>query len=384
MTLDELLGRMLTQEASDLFLKVGAPPSIRQHGSVVTDPGSPISAETMHEYFKACTDERSRRIFEEAGETDIVYEVPGVARFRGNLFRQRGSIGMVFRSIKSRIPSFEELGLPAEPLRRLAIIPRGIILVTGIAGSGKSTTIAAMLQYLNATSHKHVVTIEDPIEYTYTDDHCVIDQREIGYDTNSFSAALKSVVRQSPDVIMIGELRDRETMEAAFHAAETGHVVVSTLHSTNAMQTIDRMINFFPPHQHDFLKQQMSLLLEGVISQRLLPTVDGKRRIPAVEMMLATPTVRELLLAGRTRDLYGAVKDGGFFGCQSFNQSLKGLLDQGLIHLEDALAAADSPEELKLQLRGISKDLKDFHTPAATPADGPRGETTMTRKMKKF
>ena len=336
----------------------------------------------MKAFFERCTDKRSRGIFEEKGEVDIVYEVAGVARFRGNLFRQRGYIGMVFRAIKSDIPTMEGLGLPAGPLRELALSPRGIVLVTGVAGSGKSTTIATMVEFLNHNAPRHIVTIEDPIEYTFTDDRCVIDQREVGYDTASFSAALKSVVRQSPDMIMIGELRDRDTMEAAFHAAETGHTVISTLHSKNAMQTVDRMINFFSPHEHDFLKLQMSLLLEGVVSQRLLPNVDGNGRVPAIELMMATPTVRELLLAGKTRELYGAIKEGGFFGCQTFNQSLKSLLDQGLVHLEDALAAADSPDELKLELRGITKDLKNFNPNDPSPP-APAGGG-FTRKIKRI
>jgi twitching motility protein PilT len=381
--LDALLEQMVKLDASDLFLKVGSPPSMRRVGAVASDGAAPVAEAQMRAFFERCTDERSRGIFEQRGEVDIVYEVAGLGRFRGNLFRQRGYIGMVFRAIKSRVPSMEELRLPAAPLQRLAQQPRGLILVTGVAGSGKSTTIAAMIEHLNHTSPKHIVTIEDPIEYTFKDDKCVIDQREVGYDTESFSAALKSVVRQSPDVIMIGELRDRDTMDAAFHAAETGHLVFSTLHSTNAMQTVDRMINFFEPHEHAFLQLQMSLLLEGVVSQRLLPRVDGTGRVAVVELMLATPTVRELLLAGKTRELYNAVKEGGFFGCRTFNQSLRSLLDEGLIHLEDALAAADSPEELKLELRGISKDLKNLN-PNEMPAADRGGPSQLQRKIKRI
>jgi twitching motility protein PilT len=220
-----------------------------------------------------------------------------------------------------------------------------------------------MLQHINRTLPKHVLTIEDPIEFMFQEDRSVFDQREIGLDTESFSAALKSAVRQSPDVIMIGEMRDRETMEAALHAAETGHLVVSTLHTVNATQTVERIIAFFPPHQHDFLRQQLSLLLKGVVSQRLLPTLDGDGRVPAVEIMTNSPTVRDLLLEGKFRDLYKAIKEGQYFGMQTFNQSLKGLLEAGLIGMEEALAASDNPEELRMELRGIQKGTKagDFH-----------------------
>jgi twitching motility protein PilT len=228
--------------------------------------------------------------------------------------------------------------------------------VTGTAGSGKSTTIASMINYINQTEERHIITVEDPIEFTFTDQKCVIDQREIGQDTDSFVAALKNAVRQSPDVIFIGEMRDIETMEAAINAAETGHLVFSTLHSMNAMQTVDRIINLFPTHHHAFLQLQLSQLLEGVVSQRLLPTKDGTARMPAVELMSSTPTIQELLLHGKTRELYKAIKDGSYYGCSTYNQALKSLLERDLITLEDALSAADSPDELKLELRGISKD----------------------------
>jgi twitching motility protein PilT len=263
---------------------------------------------------------------------------------------------MVMRVIKSKIPTFEELNLPPENLKKLASLPRGLILVTGIAGSGKSTTLAAMLEYINENFSKHLVTVEDPIEYVYQDKRSIIDQREIGHDTQSFVDALKYVVRQSPDIILIGEMRDKPTMEAAISAAETGHLVFSTLHTPNAMQTVDRIMNFFEPHEHNFLRVQLSQLLEGVISQRLIPTKDLSTRVPAVEIMMATPTVRELLAAGKVRELYRATREGRYFGCITFNQSVKDLLDRDLITVEDAIDNADSPEELRLELRGITRD----------------------------
>jgi twitching motility protein PilT len=236
------------------------------------------------------------------------------------------------------------------------MLPRGLVLVTGTAGSGKSTTIASMINYINETEERHIITMEDPIEFTYTDKKCVIDQREVGQDTDSFVSALKNAVRQSPDVIFIGEMRDLDTMNAAINAAETGHLVFSTLHSLNAMQTVDRIVQLFPTHHHNFLQLQLAQLLEGVISQRLIPTKDGTARMPAIEIMMATPTVQELLLHGKTRELYKALKEGSYYGCLTYNQSLKNMLERDLITLEDALSAADSPDELKLELRGISKD----------------------------
>jgi twitching motility protein PilT len=356
MEVASIFAAMVKEEASDLFLKVGVPPAMRVVGRVVPMGGQALTEENMLEIFNEVCDDFAKKKFAEKGEVDVSYEIYGVGRFRANVFRQRGYIGMVFRHIHSKIPSLEELNLPAEQLRRLALLPRGLILVTGTAGSGKSTTIASMIDYINQTEERHIITIEDPIEFTFTDKKCVIEQREIGQDTDSFVAALKHAVRQSPDVIFLGEMRDIETIEAAVHASETGHLVFSTLHSQNAMQTVDRMINFFPPHHHPFLQLQMSILMEGVVSQRLLPTKDGTARMPAIELMISTPTIQELLLHGKSRELYKAIKEGAYYGCMTFNQSLKSLLERDLITLEDALNAADSPDELKLELRGISKD----------------------------
>jgi twitching motility protein PilT len=356
MELASIFAAMVKEDASDLFLKVGVPPAMRVVGRVISMGGAPLTEENMLEMFNEVCDDFAKKKFAEKGEVDVSYEIYGVGRFRANIFRQRGYIGMVFRHIHSKIPTMEELNLPAEQLRRLALLPRGLVLVTGTAGSGKSTSIASMINYINETEERHIISCEDPIEFTFTDVKCVIDQREVGQDTDSFVSALKHAVRQSPDVIFIGEMRDIETMEAAINAAETGHLVFSTLHSLNAMQTVDRIINFFPPHHHPFLQMQLAQLLEGVVSQRLLPTKDGTARMPAIELMCSTPTIQELLLHGKTRELYKALKDGTYYGCMTFNQSLKSLLERDLITLEDALAAADSPDELKLELRGISKD----------------------------
>ncbi len=368
MELASIFAAMVKEDASDLFLKVGVPPSIRVIGRVVSMGGPAVTEENMMEIFNQVTDDFNKKKFSDEGEVDVSYELYGVGRFRANIFRQRGYIGMVFRHIFAKIPTMEELNLPADQLKRLALLPRGLILVTGTAGSGKSTTIASMLNFINSNEEKHIVTVEDPVEFTFTDDKCVIEQREIGQDTHDFAKALKHAVRQSPDVIFVGEMRDLETMEAAVNAAETGHLVVSTLHSQNAMQTVDRIMNMFPVHQHEFLRMQMSQLLEGVVSQRLIPTKDGSARMPAIELMVATPTSRELILGGKTRELYKALKEGGYYGCMTFNHSLKSLLERDLITLEDALHAADSPDELKLELRGITKE-----TPTNKAAFGGKG-----------
>lgn len=356
MRLEDLLERAVREEASDLFIKAGAAPALRVAGNVMPLYTETLSEREVCEFAEQVLDERGRAGFAERGEIDVAYEVDPLGRFRINVFRQRGRTSMAIRLIRSRIPDFDELTLPSTILKRLASLPRGLVLITGVAGSGKSTTIAAMLEYVNQNMAKHIVTIEDPIEYVFQDKRSFFDQREIGHDTESYVTALKHVVRQSPDIILIGEMRDKETMESAVHAAETGHLVLSTLHTPNAMQTVDRIMNFFPPHAHGFLRMQLSQLLEGVISQRLLVTKDMTRRVPAVEIMTATPRVRELLLSGRSRDLYEAIKKGGYFGCRTFNQSLKELLDNDLITIEDAINNADSPEELRLELRGISRE----------------------------
>ena len=358
-----LFAAVVAKNASDLFIKVGAPPMVRVVGKLEVLPQTfPLTPEMVEKLFLEITTERLRQKFVDQGEVDTAYEVFGMGRFRVNIFRQKGFIGMAMRYIRSNIPPLEELGLPMKPLQKLATATRGLVIITGVAGSGKSTTIASLINYVNKNWHKHVVTIEDPIEYLFVDEKSLIDQRELGIDTFSFTSALKHAVRQSPDIIMIGEMRDKDTMEAAINAAETGHLVISTLHSINSFQTVERIINFFPPHQHALLRQQLSMLLQGIISQRLITRHDGKGMIPAAEIMLATPTIKDMLYEGKTRELYDAIKEGNtYYGTQTFNQSLKYLYQNNLVSVEDALAFADRPDELKLELRGITKgDASDF------------------------
>ena len=353
-----MLKSMVSRDASDLFIKSGSPPTLRVDGQVMIIDDAFLSREFIDSVFEQVVHERARKRFDEDGEVDVAYEFPEVGRFRVNVFRQKGEISFAFRHIKQIIPTFEELNLPAESLKHLAQKPRGLILVTGVAGCGKSTTLAAMLQFINENERKHIITIEDPIEYILTENKSVIDQREIGLDTVDFASALKHVVRQSPDVVLIGEMRDRETMEAGINAAETGHLVFSTLHTPSAVQTVERIINYFPPYQHQLIRLQLSMVLEGVISQRLLTRKEGAGRVPVVELLLSTPTIRDILLEGRTPDLYGAIRDSTFFGTCTFNQSLKTLYENNIISLEEALDAADSPDDLKLEIRGITRDVQ--------------------------
>ncbi len=354
MQFHEMLRKMVIEKASDLFLKVGDPPSLRIDGEIQFLDTDELTSQDALEIFETIEDSKKQSLPRDT-DVDVAYELPGIGRFRVNIFHQRGQLGFVFRHVESRIPNFAELNLPEKELTRLASLRRGLVLVTGNTGSGKSTTLAAMIEYINQHFNRHIITIEDPIEFIFKDRKSIIDQREVGTDTPDFLTALKYSVRQSPDVLLIGEMRDRETMEAALSAAETGHLVLSTLHSVNAVQTVERIINYFPPHQHNLIRLQLSLILVGVISQRLLPRKKGGGRVPAVELMIQCPSVQDLLAAGKTRELYGAIREAGYFGCKTFNQSLKELYQNDLITLDDALAASDYPEELKLDLKGIQK-----------------------------
>jgi len=352
MELHEMLRKMVIGKASDLFIKVGVPPSLRIDGTINFLDTDEITPQDTAEIYEIIEDSKKEG-FQGRVDVDVAYELPGIGRFRVNIFRQKGTLAFVFRHIQSHVPKFEDLNLPESILTKMASESRGLILVTGTTGSGKSTTLAAMINYINENFNKHILTIEDPVEFMFKDTKCVIDQREIGIDVPDFKTALKYAVRQSPDVIFIGEMRDRETMEAALSAAETGHLVMATLHTVNATQTVERIINYFPPHQHKLIRLQLSLILKGVISQRLIPRKNESGRVPSVEIMTDTPTVKDLLSEGKTAELYGVIKDSEYFGCQSFNQSLRKLYQEDFISLERALAASDYPDELKMDLKGI-------------------------------
>jgi twitching motility protein PilT len=354
MEFHEMLRKMVIEKASDLFIKVSSPPCLRIDGTIHFLDTEEITPQDTAEIFEIIEDSKKEG-FPSKSDIDVAYEIPGIGRFRVNIFRQRGHLGFVLRHIESRVSSFDELMLPKEVLTRLASSNRGLVLVTGQTGSGKTTTLAAMINYINEHFNKHVVTIEDPVEFIFKDRKSIVDQREIGTDTPDFLTALKMAMRQSPDVLLIGEMRDRETMEAAISAAETGHLVMSTIHTVNAVQTVERIMDFFPPHQHNLIRLQLSLVLKGVISQRLIPRKSGVGRVPAIEMLIESPTVRELLHQGKTHELYKAVAEGAYYGCQTFNQALKKLYQEELISLDDAMGASDYPDELKLDLKGIHR-----------------------------
>ncbi len=355
MELSDILRAMVQLRSSDLFLKVGVPPAVRVDGAVRQLGQMSISKEEMKSFFKILVDEYARETFKKKHEVDCAYELEGLGRFRVNGFMQRGNIGFVLRYVQSTIPGFGELGLPTETFQKIALLRRGLVLVTGITGSGKSTTLASMINYMNETTNRHIITVEDPIEYTYVDQRSMINQREVGIDTRDFGSALRNAMREAPDVILIGEMRDQETVQAAIDAAETGHLVLSTLHTINAQQTMERIINFFPPYQHDLIRMQLSMVIQGIVSQRLIPRQNNPGRVPGLEIMLATPTVKQLVEEGRTPELGKVIADSAHFGCITFNQSLYELYEAGYITREDALANADNPDELELLFRGIQR-----------------------------
>ena len=374
-TIRDFLSIVVKEGASDLILKTGSCPAVRLAGAIRFLGDTPLPADVLKDHLDEVLDERGRHEFDENGATDLALSVPGVGRFRCNAFRQCGDIGLVLRRVNTVIPSFKELNLPVDPLKKLTGLKRGLVLCTGIAGSGKSTTLAAMIEHVNKTSQKHIITIEDPIEFLFEDRFSIVNQREIGTDCVSFSQALRQAVRQSPDVILIGEMRDRDTVEAAIQAAETGHLVFSTLHTVNAVQTVERVISFFPPHQHDLIRLQLALNLAGVVSMRLIKTKEGRGMVPAVELLMNTPTVRELLESGSTRMLPKALAEGGYYGTMTFNQSLIRLFEAGNITLEDALSSSDNPDELKMQMRGITQGSQSS-TPQAGVPTPPRATRT--------
>jgi twitching motility protein PilT len=293
--------------------------------------------------------EEQRRKFETELELDFAYSIPGVSRFRANVFQQRNSMAAVFRVIPLSIPTIEELGLP-EVCRELADRPRGLVLVTGPTGSGKSTTLAAMIDHINATRKVHIITLEDPIEFLHHNKQAYLNQREVGEDTHSFAAALRRVLRQDPDVILVGEMRDLETISAAITAAETGHLVLATLHTTGGPETIDRIIDVFPPHQQQQVRMQLSNSLEGVLSQVLLRSTDGKSRVLAMEVMLGVSAIRNLIREGKTHQMPTIIQGGSKVGMQTLDQDLKALMQKGKITYEDAIGKAQNPSELAQML----------------------------------
>jgi twitching motility protein PilT len=360
--------------ASDVLLKAGQPPIFRIKGELRTIQNvPPLSRDVIATFAHNIMSPRQREEFETKFECDLAYSTPDGVRYRINAFHQRGNVGMVLRVIPPDVPPFETLGLPPVVLK-LAEEPRGLVLVTGVTGSGKSTTIAAMIDHVNSRRAGHIVTVEDPIEYVFTDKRCVVTQREVGLDTLSFSRALRAALRQNPDVVLVGEMRDVETCEIALIAAETGHMVLSTLHTVDAVETINRVIGIFPPHQQAHVRLQMAAILRGIISQRLVPRADGNGMIPAVEVLVGTGRVRELIEdAQRTSELRDAIAQGREpYGMVSFDQSLTELVQKKLVTYADAVRFSTNPDDFALYFRGVSQSTDvDWNKPKRTAPPPP-------------
>lgn len=369
MDINELLKTAIQQGASDLHMKVGPPPILRISGELVPmiSEGK-VSQEDAVKMAFAIMNPTQRDIFKRNNEIDLAYGVPGLGRFRCNVFIQRGTIGMVFRVIPTRIPSLEELNLP-EVTKKLAAEHRGLILVTGTTGSGKSTTLASMVDYINSQRTCNILTVEDPIEYLHRDKKSIVNQREVGSDTDSFANALRSALRQDPDVILVGEMRDFETIQTALVAAETGHLVLSTLHTLDAAETVNRIIAVFPPYQHKQVRMQLSSVLKGILSMRLMPRADGKGRVPAIEVLIATATIKDCILdPDKTKLIHDIIAQGRLhYGMQTFDQSIFESFKAGLITYDEALRNTSNTDDFILRVKGVSatSDLAFDESPEA-------------------
>ncbi len=354
MHINDLFKLLVEKGGSDLHLKVGSPPILRIDGELVPMEGDRIKADQLNQLAYSILNEKQKKQFETTNELDFGYSVPGLARFRVNYSVQRGTIRIVARIVPFDIKTFEDLNLPSVALRELCSKNRGLVLITGPTGSGKSTTLAAMVDYINNNKNCHIVTVEDPIEFLYRDNKSVISQREVGTDTEGFASALKHVFRQDPDVILVGEMRDLETISTALTAAETGHFVLSTLHTSDAASTIDRIIDVFPPHQQNQIRIQLVSTLVGVISQKILPLAEGKGRVPATEVLIVTPLIQKLILqAAPATEIYRQIIAGEFYHMHTMNQSLVKLYKEGKITYEVAISSSPNPDEFKLNLKGI-------------------------------
>src|SRR6185369_14359501 len=356
MELNEILTEAVRNEASDVLLKVGVPPAFRVRADFLPLEGAaPLDKDTLERIVDSVLDDRRRTKLHDELQVDLAYAHPDLGRFRVNVFRQRGYLSLVIRVIPNTIRNVAELNLPAS-VERLAVERRGLILVTGTTGSGKSTTLAALIDYINRTRQAHVITIEDPIEYEHPDRLSFVNQREVGYDATDFPAALKSALRQNPDVILVGEMRDLETIETAILAAETGHLVMSTLHTLDAAETITRVIQAFPDHQRDQARLILASVIRGVVSQRLIPRADGLGMVPAVEVLINSARVKEYIAdRTKTRDLHDVIAQGHTaYGMQTFDQSLMALFRSGLITYNEALVHCSNPSDFELKVRGIA------------------------------
>jgi twitching motility protein PilT len=396
MHVNDLLKLAVEKGASDLHLKVGSYPMARINGNL-----APISDEKLldHEDLvemaASIMSTAQRQKFKDSQEVDLAYSVAGLGRFRCNVFQQRGTIGVVLRVIPVKVMTVDQLGLPPV-MKKIAAEERGLVLVTGTTGSGKSTSLAAMIDYINANRTAHVITIEDPIEYLHRDLKCIINQREIGVDTRSFAYALRSALRQDPDVILVGEMRDMETIETAMHAAETGHLVFSTLHTLDATETINRIISVFPPHQQKQIRLQLASVLKAAVAQRLIPRKDGTGRCPGVEVLVATPFIKDCIVdKDKTHLIAGAIAQGtSQYGMQTFDQSIFSLFQSEQISYDEALRWASNVDEFKLKVQGISTTADASRDqmansllskgPSARPAARPAAAPPKTPEITRF
>lgn len=361
MELKALLEKMVKENASDLHMKAGTPPVLRINGKLVVLKDEPLNPEELKKIALKIMSKDQQAAFSEQKEIDFAIGVAGLSRFRVNVYLQRGSVAIAMRTIPISAKSIDQLNLPPV-LKELVIKPRGLILCTGTTGSGKSTTLASMIDYINEISAKHIITVEDPIEYLFRDKKSIISQREVGNDTESYQNALKYVLRQDPDIILMGEIRDAHTMDVAIKAADTGHLVLSTLHTLNASETVNRIISFYPPHQQQHIRVLLATTLNGVISLRLLPRVDGKGRVPATEVMINTPTIKEYLLDPvKTLLIPSAIEEGHQYQMHTFDQSIMHLYKDGIISFDDAAQSVTNIDEFKLKLRGIESSADELY-----------------------
>ena len=354
MNIESLLKEMMTRNASDLHIRVGTEPAFRINGELYRLQSEKITSEEMEQFMLDVMDRNQKARFDQQHELDFAIGVRNVGRFRVNAYKQRGTPAISLRAILSDVPTFEELGLP-QVIRDISLRKRGLILVTGTTGSGKSTTLSSMIDHINEHTSSNIITIEDPIEFLYKDKKSIICQREVSQDTSTYATALRSAFRQDPDVILLGEIRDMETMSIALSAADTGHLVLSTLHTMNAIETVNRIVSFFPPHQHQQIRLMLSSILVSIITLRLVVRKDGRGRVPACEILINTATVRDLLnQPENTHQIDSCIREGySQYGSQSFDQSLLRLLQEDLISYETALRNASNPDDFELKVRGV-------------------------------
>ncbi len=357
MVFSDLLKLMVHKKASDLFITAGVAPSIKVDGKVMPVTKQALTPEQSRAFVYGVMNEEQRRQFESTNECNFSISPHEIGRFRVNIFMQQGLVGMVLRAIETKIPKFDELSLP-KVLADIALTKRGLVIFVGATGSGKTTSLAAMVGYRNEYSYGHIITIEDPIEFVHQHRNCIVTQREVGVDTETFDTALKNTLRQAPDVILIGEIRSRETMEYAIQFAETGHLCLATLHANSSNQALDRIINFFPEDRRSQLLMDLSLNLKAVISQRLIPIKTGKGRVPAVEVMINSPLIADLILKGEVHGIKELMAKSTEAGMQTFDQSLFNLIEAGLISYDDALRNADSVNDLRLRVKLEGKEAK--------------------------